>query len=111
MIEKEGGGAIFIKADSSKAADRENLVTQAVERFGGLHIVYNNAGLGGKLTPTGEHEIETWDKAIAVNLSGDFYGRRFQIPTMLKSGGGSIVNVSSVLGSVGTPCAPCLCGC
>jgi NAD(P)-dependent dehydrogenase (short-subunit alcohol dehydrogenase family) len=106
MIEKDGGEAIFVLADSSKAADNEYLVNQAVEKFGALHIACNNAGIGGKLAPTGEYEIEIWDKVIAVNLSGVFYGMRYQIPAMLKAGGGTIVNISSILGSVGKPNAP-----
>lgn len=100
-IQKEDGEAFFIKADVALAADQEKLVTQTVEKYGGLHIACNNAGVGGPSVPTGEYPIEGWDKVIAINLNGVFYGMRYQIPAMLKSGGGAIVNIASILGSVG----------
>jgi NAD(P)-dependent dehydrogenase (short-subunit alcohol dehydrogenase family) len=97
-----GGRAIFMKTDSSKAADNQQLVDRAVKEFGGLHIAVNNAGIGGDIKPTGEYPVEAWDKVIAINLSGVFYGLRYQIPAILQSGGGSIVNMASILGKVGT---------
>jgi NAD(P)-dependent dehydrogenase (short-subunit alcohol dehydrogenase family) len=100
-IKSAGGEAIFIKADSSKPADNEALVDQTVQRYGGLHIAVNNAGVGGPSAPVGEYPLDGWDKVIAINLSGIFYGMRYQIPAMLTSGGGSIINVASILGSVG----------
>lgn len=101
---KYGGSsnAIFVKADSSKPDDNKHLVEQAVKEFGGLHVAVNNAGIGGPIGPVGEYPIDGWDKVIAINLSGVFYGMRYQIPAMLKSGGGSIVNMASILGKVGT---------
>ncbi len=101
-IESAGGQAIFVNADTSSPSDNEQVVQQAVSKFGGLHIAVNNAGIGGPLGPVGEYPIEGWDKTIAINLSGVFYGMRYQIPAMLSSGGGSIVNVASILGKVGT---------
>ncbi|CAG4990602.1 2,5-dichloro-2,5-cyclohexadiene-1,4-diol dehydrogenase [Dyadobacter sp. CECT 9275] len=106
LIEKEGGKAFFVKADSSSAADNERLVTETVAKYGGLHIACNNAGIGGPAAPTGEYPVEGWDKVIAVNLSGVFYGARYQIPAMLKSGGGAIVNMASILGQVGFANSP-----
>lgn len=102
-IKAKGGEAIFVKADTSKSEDHKNVVEQALEKFGQLDIAVNNAGIGGPLAPTGEYPLDGWDKTIAINLSGVFYGMRYQIPAMLKSGGGSIVNVASILGKVGTP--------
>lgn len=101
-----GGKAIFVKADTAVAADSERLVAETVKHFGGLHIAVNNAGIGGPLAPTGEYPVEGWDKVIAINLSGVFYGMRYQIPAMLSSGGGSIVNMASILGKVGTGGSP-----
>jgi len=101
-IKGNGGDAIFIKADTSKPDDNKNVVEQTVKKFGGLHIAVNNAGIGGPLKPIGEYPIDGWDKVIAINLSGVFYGLRYQIPAMLNSGGGSIVNIASILGKVGT---------
>lgn len=93
--------AIFVKADTSRPADSEALVKAAVKEFGGLHVAVNNAGIGGPSAPVGEYPIEGWDKVIAVNLSGVFYGMRYQIPAMLQAGGGAIVNIASILGQVG----------
>jgi len=101
-IKAKGGEAIFVKADTSKVDDNKNVVDQAVKQFGGLHIAVNNAGISGPLSPTGEYPIDGWDKVIAINLSGVFYGLRYQIPAILEAGGGSIVNVASILGKVGT---------
>jgi NAD(P)-dependent dehydrogenase (short-subunit alcohol dehydrogenase family) len=100
-IEEQRGRAIFVKADTSSPRDNESLVSEAVKRFGGLHIAVNNAGIGGPSAPVGEYPIEGWDKVVSVNLSGVFYGMRYQIPAMLRAGGGSIVNIASVLAQVG----------
>lgn len=100
-IERNRGRGFFIRADSSSAKDNEAVVTEAVKRFGGLHVAVNNAGVAGPSAPTGDYPVEGWDKVIAINLSGVFYGMRYQIPAMLKSGGGAIVNIASILGQVG----------
>ncbi len=103
QIKAQGGDAIFIKADTSKPDDHKSLVEQTVKKYGGLHIACNNAGIGGDLAPSGEYPIDGWDKIISINLSGVFYGLRYQIPAMLSSGvGGSIVNMASILGIVGS---------
>ena len=100
-IQGRGGRAIFVRADSSRPEDGEALVNAAVQEFGGLHVAANNAGIGGPSAPVGEYPIDGWDRVIAVNLSGVFYGMRYQIPAMLESGGGSIVNIASILAQVG----------
>lgn len=104
-IKKMGGEAFFVNADSSKADDHETLVGQAVEKYGALDIAVNNAGIGGPLSLTGEYPIDGWQKVIDINLSGVFYGLRYQIPAM-KEKGGSIVNIASILGAVGTKFSP-----
>lgn len=101
-IGKKGGEAIFIHSDTAKAEDSRTVVDQTLKKFGALHIAVNNAGIGGALKPVGEYPVESWDKVIAINLSGVFYGMRYQIPAMLASGGGSIVNMASILGKVAT---------
>ena len=106
QIRANGGQAIFVKADTSKPDDSKYVVEQAIKQFGGLHIAVNNAGIGGPLAPVGEYPIDGWDRVISVNLSGVFYGLRYQIPAMLSSGGGSIVNMASILGKVGTKGSP-----
>jgi NAD(P)-dependent dehydrogenase (short-subunit alcohol dehydrogenase family) len=105
-IKSQGGEGIFVKADSSKPQDNERVVEEAIKKFGALHISVNNAGIGGPLMFTGDYPIEAWDKVISINLSGVFYGMRYQIPAMLKSGGGSIVNIASSMGKVGTKGSP-----
>ena len=100
-VRERGSRALFVKADTSKAEDNEALVQATMKEFAALHIATNNAGIGGPSKPVGEYPIDGWDKVIAVNLSGVFYGMRYQIPAMLAAGGGAIVNIASVLGQVG----------
>ncbi len=104
-IKKSGGDAFFVKADSSKPEDNEALVKQTLERYGALDIAVNNAGIGGPLSATGEYPVDGWQKVIGINLSGVFYGLRYQIPAMLERGG-SIINVASILGQAGTKLSP-----
>jgi NAD(P)-dependent dehydrogenase (short-subunit alcohol dehydrogenase family) len=99
-IEKDGGTAVAIRQDVGDPASVEKSVELAVEKFGRLDVAVNNAGITGDLKPTADYSLEGWDKVIAVNLSGVFYGMKHQIPAMLSSGGGSIVNIASILGSV-----------
>lgn len=101
-IEKAGGKASFFKADSGKPKDNEDLVKFAVKTYGKLDIAVNNAGIGGVQAPVGEYPTESWDQVINVNLSGVFYGMRYQIPAMVKNKSGAIVNMASILGQVGT---------
>ena len=104
-LKKNGGDAFFIKADSSKPEDNEALVKQTIQKYGRLDIAVNNAGIGGPLSATGEYPIDGWQKVIDINLSGVFYGLRYQIPVMLEKGG-SIINVASILGQAGTKFSP-----
>jgi len=106
MLRKSGGEAIFIKSDSSTVAGNQSLVEETVKKFGALHIACNNAGIGGPLAVTGEYPVDGWDKVIAINLSGVFYGMRYQIPAMLAAGGGAIVNMASILGQTATKLSP-----
>lgn len=100
QIESNRGAACFVRADASKATDCEVLVGEAIKHFGGLHIAVNNAGIAGPSAPTGEYPLNGWDRVIAVNLSGVFYGMRCQIPAIKASGGGNIVNIGSILSQV-----------
>lgn len=101
-IERAGGIAAAVRQDVSDAASVEQSVAFALERFGGLHLAVNNAGIGGGNAPTADYSLEDWNRVIAVNLSGVFYGLKYQLPALLRSGGGSIVNIASILGSVGS---------
>ncbi|ADI14019.1 SDR family NAD(P)-dependent oxidoreductase [Truepera radiovictrix] len=105
-IGADGGEAVFVKADVSDPQENEALVRAATERYGGLDLAVNNAGIGGESKPTGEYSVEAWRQVIDVNLSGVFYGLRYQIPAMLARGGGAVVNMASILGVVGFANAP-----
>lgn len=105
-VERTGGEAIFLRVDVSKAKEVERMVADTVSAFGRLDCAVNNAGIAGDLSPTGEYDLEAWRRVIDVNLSGVFYCMRYEIPQMLKQGGGAIVNMASILGTVafaGTP--------
>ncbi len=82
------------------------MVDFAVRETGGLHLLVNNAGIGGALGTVGDYTPEQWKQVIDVNLNGVFYGTHYAIPAMKAAGGGSIVNIASVLGSVGTEGSP-----
>jgi len=101
VAEAGGANAAFVKVDTADASQVEAMVKATVDTFGGLDISVNNAGIGGPAAPTGEYPLDGWQKVIDINLNGVFYGMRYQIPAMLERGGGSIVNIASILGSVG----------
>lgn len=100
-IKKAGGEAMFVKTDVSDAAAMKALVAATVEAYGGLDAAINNAGISGVQAGVAELSEAAWEQTINVNLNGVFYGMKYQIEAMLQRGGGSIVNVSSILGAVG----------
>ncbi len=97
-----GGAAAAFSADSASPQDNQKAVAFAVQTYGKLNYAVNNAGIGGKAAPTGEIDIEDWNKVIAINLNGVLYGMRYQIPAMLEAGAGesAIVNMASFHGTV-----------
>jgi NAD(P)-dependent dehydrogenase (short-subunit alcohol dehydrogenase family) len=101
-ITAAGGEAVFHHRDVSQAQEVEAAVNAAVQRFGGLDILINNAAIQvlSKLTETCEAD---WDKTLSVNLKGVFLGCKYAIPAMRTRGGGAIVNIASVLGLVADP--------
>ena len=101
QIERGGGKGRVVRTDVSKPDDARALVDMAVKEFGRLDIAVNNAGIGGPTAPVGEYPIDGWNTIIGINLSGVFYGMRYQIPAMLENGGGAIVNMASIAGKVG----------
>jgi NAD(P)-dependent dehydrogenase (short-subunit alcohol dehydrogenase family) len=105
-IKKSGGDAIFLKVDVSSSEAVEKMIADTVAKFGKLNIAVNNAGISGESNPTGNYSIDGWRKVIDVNLNSVFYCMRYEIPEMLKAGGGVIVNMSSILGSVGFANSP-----
>lgn len=103
-IEDRGGRAVAVAGDVADEATHRRLVETAVERFGGLDIAFNNAGTVGSYTPLAEVAPEEWHQTIAINLTSAFLGTRWQIPAMLRRGGGSLVFTSTFVGtSVGIP--------
>ncbi|MFN8453116.1 MAG: SDR family oxidoreductase [Anaerolineae bacterium] len=101
-IKKNEGEAIFAQVDVSQAAQVEKMVRAAVETYGRLDVLFNNAGLTLPASVTDTTE-ETWTRSIEVNLKGVMLGCKYAIPEMQKVGGGSIINTASMLGLVASP--------
>lgn len=100
-VKQAGSDGIFLRVDVSSPEAAEQMVADTVAAFGRLDIAVNNAGIGGELNPTGNYSIAGWQKVIDVNLNGVFYCMRYEIPQMINQGGGTIVNMASILGAVG----------
>ena len=103
LCKELGSDAIFIQADVSKIEDVKKYVDQTVDRFGKIDLFFNNAGISGSGVRTIECSIEEFNNIVDVNLKGVFYGLKFVISEMLKTGGGVIVNTASLGGLVGIP--------
>ena len=102
-VRDAGGDATVVETDVSDPEAVEAMVETAVDTYGGLDYAFNNAGIEGESEPSGEHPLGNWDQVIDVNLKGVFLAMKYEIPAMLESGGGSIVNTSSIAGLVGFP--------
>ncbi len=96
-----GGKAAAFAADVADPEAMKALVDFAEAQTGALQLAVNNAGIGGAQAPTGEYPVDAWQQVINVNLNGVFYGMRYQLPAIERAGGGAIVNMASILGSVG----------
>ena len=103
LIEKEGAKGLFIQGDVSDEAQVKALVQATLDTFGRLDIAFNNAGIEGTPVPLTEGTVEQYQRVFDVNVKGVFLSMKHEIPALLKSGGGSIVNTSSVAGSLGFP--------
>ena len=104
MIKAQGGEACFIGCDVAREADVSRLVSETVGRWGRLDFAFNNAGvIGPTFVPVPDYALADWDKIISINLTGVFLSMKYEIPAMLASGGGAIVNMSSVAGLMGSP--------
>ena len=103
QMQAAGGEGLFIRADVTVRADVQAMVAKTVDRFGRLDGAVNNAGITGPVfTPVADVTEEDWLATMATNLTGVFMSMKFEIPAMLASGGGSIVNISSILGLEGS---------
>nr|WP_319247134.1 glucose 1-dehydrogenase [uncultured Celeribacter sp.] len=96
-----GGKALAFAGDVSKDEDVKAMVAFATKETGGLHLLVNNAGIGGDVASVTDVSIANWRKVIDINLIGVFLGVHYGAPAMKASGGGAIVNIASILGSVG----------
>jgi NAD(P)-dependent dehydrogenase (short-subunit alcohol dehydrogenase family) len=101
-IKKAGGDALFVGVNVADEAQVQRMVAATVERFGAVHVLYNNAGImpgdDGAVTDISE---QTWDKVLDVNLKSAFFCCKYAIPEMIKAGGGSIINIASFVALLG----------
>lgn len=105
-INENGGHAIFLKCDVSKDEEVKAAIEETARKFGGLDYAFNNAGIEGESNSTTECTEKNWDQTININLKGVWLCMKYQIPQILKQGGGAIVNCSSIAGVVGFPGIP-----
>jgi NAD(P)-dependent dehydrogenase (short-subunit alcohol dehydrogenase family) len=105
-IKASGGDAMFVQADVSKESDVVATIQRTLATFGRLDFAFNNAGIEQALTPLPEQTEETFDQVMSINVKGVWLSLKHEIPAMLKTGGGAIVNNASIAGLVGFPEAP-----
>ena len=105
-IKALGGEALFVKTDVSKESDVKALIEQTLAKFNRLDFAFNNAGVEQLLTPLPEQTEETYDQIMDINVKGVWLSLKHEIPAMLTTGGGAIVNNSSAAGLIGFPMAP-----
>ncbi|MET8305772.1 SDR family oxidoreductase [Micromonospora sp. NPDC005173] len=104
-ITADGGKVLFVPTDVTVEEEVANLVDVTVREFGGLHAAFNNAGGGNIQGTIRDSAASTWDRIIALNLTSVFYSLKHELPAILASGGGSVVNNASVVGVAGDPTA------
>jgi NAD(P)-dependent dehydrogenase (short-subunit alcohol dehydrogenase family) len=105
-IKALGGEAIFVRSDVSKESDVKAMIERTLATFGRLDFAFNNAGVEETLTPLPDQTEETYDQIMDINVKGVWLSLKHEIPAMLKTGGGAIVNNSSIAGLVGFAMAP-----
>ncbi len=102
QVRSSGGEAESVCGDVAQAAHCEAVVARAVERFGALHVAFNNAGINLAPMPIADVEESQWQRIIATNLTGVFLCMKYEVPAMRRAGGGAIINTASVGGLIGT---------
>jgi NAD(P)-dependent dehydrogenase (short-subunit alcohol dehydrogenase family) len=103
LVRAQGREAMFVPTDVAREAHVKNLIGRTLEQFGRLDFAFNNAGIEQVPTPFLEQTVETFDEVMDINVKGVWLSMKYEIPAMLKTGGGSIVNTSSGLGVIGMP--------
>ncbi|HEV3309243.1 MAG TPA: SDR family oxidoreductase [Chloroflexota bacterium] len=103
LVRAQGRQAMFVQTDVAQESQVQKLIGRTLEQFGRLDFAFNNAGTEQEPTPFLEQDEETYDRVMDINVKGVWLSMKFEIPAMLKTGGGSIVNTSSSLGVVGMP--------
>jgi len=101
QIKAEGGEALFLRTDITRASEVEKMVEGTLKAYGRIDVLVNNAGINPSRTPVHETSEEAWDQTLAVNLKGAFLCSKYVLPAMIKQGGGSIIHVASVVGGMG----------
>lgn len=109
LAKRLGDRCVAFHGDVSKGQDVQGMVEAAISEFGKLNVLCNNAGIDGHVALTGEYPEDEFDKVLAVNCRGAFLGMRYAIPKLLESGGGTIVNTSSMADRVAFPGMPGYC--
>ncbi|ELZ15232.1 short-chain dehydrogenase/reductase SDR [Haloterrigena salina JCM 13891] len=102
-IADDGGEATFVQTDVSDPDDAKAMIETAVDEFGGIDVLYNNAAIEGPVARLDEYENDAFEQVIEVNLKGVWYGMKYGIEAMLADGGGSIISASSIGGEVAVP--------
>ena len=100
-IVADGGQATFMPLDVTSAAKWQQVIADTVTAYGKLDVLVNNAGISGRAA-VGETDVETWERVMEINGKGVFLGTKLAIPELRKAGGGSIINISSIYGIVGS---------
>ena len=101
-INENGGDCLFVRLDVTIESNWQDAIAATVSRFGALHILVNNAGIGGVGGLVEDTPVEDWELVMDINAKGVFLGTKAAIPEMQNAGGGSIINISSQLGIVAT---------
>jgi NAD(P)-dependent dehydrogenase (short-subunit alcohol dehydrogenase family) len=103
LAKELGDGALAVHTDVSQGESVQAMIAAAIETFGRLDVLYNNAGIDGEIAKIADMSEEGWDKVQSINLRGVFLGIKYAVPAMLRSGGGSIINTASMAATVSFP--------
>ena len=105
-VNSAGGTAVSFEVNVADASEVEAMVQFATDTYGSLQLAVNNAGIAGPSAATADYPLDGWRQVIDVNLSSAFFGLKYEIPALLRAGGGSIVNMASILGTLGFAQSP-----